>query len=69
MLTKELFKQFADLNREFGTTMFIVEQNAGLALSIAARALRARSGPHRARPDSSDELRDHDDVRKAYLGF
>ena len=48
MLTKELFKQFADLNREFGTTMFIVEQNAGLALSIAARGIRPRGGPHRA---------------------
>jgi branched-chain amino acid transport system ATP-binding protein len=68
MLTKELFKQFADLNREFGTTMFIVEQNAGLALSIAARAYVLEAG-HIVLSGSSDELRDHDDVRKAYLGF
>ena len=48
MLTKELFKQFADLNTEFGTTMFVVEQNAGLALSIAVARVRARGRPHRA---------------------
>jgi len=68
MLTAELFKQFAELNREFGTTMFIVEQNAGMALSIAARAYVLEAG-HIVLSGSSDELRDHDDVRKAYLGF
>ena len=68
MLTKDLFKQFADLNREFGTTMFLVEQNAGLALSIAARAYVLEAG-RIVLSGPSDELRDHDDVRKAYLGF
>ncbi len=68
MLTKELFKQFGDLNREFGTTMFVVEQNAGLALSIAARAYVLEAGQI-VLSGPSEELRDHDDVRKAYLGF
>ena len=68
MLTQDLFKQFADLNKEFGTTMFVVEQNAGLALSIASRAYVLEAG-HIVLSGSSDELRDHDDVRKAYLGF
>jgi branched-chain amino acid transport system ATP-binding protein len=68
MLTKELFNQFAQLNREFGTTMFVVEQNAGLALSIASRAYVLEAGQI-VLSGSSDELRDHDDVRKAYLGF
>ena len=68
MLTQDLFKQFADLNHEFGTTMFVVEQNAGLALSIAARAYVLEAG-HIVLSGSSDELRDHADVRKAYLGF
>ena len=48
--------------------MFVVEQNAGLALSIAARAYVLEAG-HIVLSGSSDELRDHDDVRKAYLGF
>ena len=48
--------------------MFIVEQNANLALSIAARAYVLEAG-HIVLAGSSDELRDHDDVRKAYLGF
>jgi branched-chain amino acid transport system ATP-binding protein len=68
MLTTELFRQFADVNAQFGTTMFVVEQNAGLALSIAARAYVLEAG-HIVLSGSSDELRDHDDVRKAYLGF
>jgi branched-chain amino acid transport system ATP-binding protein len=68
MVTQELFKRFSDLNSDFGTTMFLVEQNAGLALSIAARAYVLEAG-HIVLSGSSDELRDHDDVRKAYLGF
>ena len=68
MLTTELFRQFANLNAQFGTTMFVVEQNAGLALSIAARAYVLEAGQI-VLSGSSDELRDHDDVRKAYLGF
>ena len=68
IITKDLFQQFAELNREFGTTMFIVEQNANLALSIAARAYVLEAGQI-VLSGSSDELRDHDDVRKAYLGF
>ena len=68
MVTQELFKRFSDLNRDFGTTMFLVEQNAGLALSIAQRAYVLEAG-HIVLAGPSEELRDHDDVRKAYLGF
>ena len=66
MLTAELFKQFAELNRQFGTTMFIVEQNAGLALSIAARAYVLEAG-HIVLAGSSDELRDHGLRRRGRL--
>jgi branched-chain amino acid transport system ATP-binding protein len=68
MVTQELFKRFSDLNSDFGTTMFLVEQNAGLALAIAARAYVLEAG-HIVLSGSSEDLRDHDDVRKAYLGF
>ena len=58
----------ADLNRDFGTTMFLVEQNAGLALAIAERAYVLEAG-HIVLAGPSEELRHDDDVRKAYLGF
>ena len=48
--------------------MFIVEQNANLALSIAERAYVLEAG-HIVLSGPSDELRHDDDVRKAYLGF
>ena len=48
--------------------MFVVEQNANLALSIAARAYVLEAGEI-VLSGTSDELRHDDDVRKAYLGF
>ena len=48
IITQQLFQQLAELNKEDGTTMFIVEQNANLALSIAARAYVLEAGADRA---------------------
>jgi branched-chain amino acid transport system ATP-binding protein len=68
IITQGLFTNLAQLNAEDGTTMFVVEQNANLALSIAARAYVLEAGEI-VLSGSSDELRLDDDVRKAYLGF
>jgi branched-chain amino acid transport system ATP-binding protein len=68
LLTQDLFQRLATLNKEFGTTMFVVEQNANLALSIAERAYVLEAG-RVVLSGPSDELRHDDDVRKAYLGF
>ena len=68
IITQDLFQRLADLNKEFNTTMFVVEQNANLALSIAERAYVLEAG-HIVLSGPSDELRHDDDVRKAYLGF
>ena len=68
IITQDLFQRLADLNKEFNTTMFVVEQNANLALSIAERAYVLEAG-RIVLSGPSDELRHDDDVRKAYLGF
>ena len=67
IIVRELFDRFAAINRELGTTMLVVEQNAQLALGISSRGyvleagLVATSGP-------SDQLLNDDSIRKAYLG-
>lgn len=68
MIASELFKRLAEINHESATTMVIVEQNAGLALSVAARAYILEAG-HIVLDGSADDLRDDDAVRRAYLGY
>ena len=48
--------------------MFIVEQNANLALGIADRAYVLEAGQI-VITGSADDLRADDAVRRAYLGF
>lgn len=68
IITQQLFHQLGELNKEDGTTMFVVEQNANLALSIAARAYVLEAGEI-VLSGPSEQLQHDDDVRKAYLGF
>lgn len=53
--------------REQGTTIFLVEQNAHRALSIADRGYVLEHG-HVVLADSGKALLANDDVRRAYLG-
>lgn len=68
LVTRELFEQLAGINREMGTTMLVVEQNANLALDIAARGYVLEAGAI-ATSGTADALRDDESVRKAYLGY
>jgi branched-chain amino acid transport system ATP-binding protein len=68
LVTQELFRRLAEINRDQGTTMLIVEQNANLALDIAQRAFVLETGRIVA-SGTSDELRADESVRKAYLGY
>jgi branched-chain amino acid transport system ATP-binding protein len=68
LVTRELFERLGEINREMGTTMLIVEQNANLALELSARGYVLEAGEIVA-AGSSDELRADEDVRKAYLGY
>ena len=42
LVTQELFRTLGDLNRDDGLSMLVVEQNAGLALELAARGTCSR---------------------------
>lgn len=68
LIVKDLFAKFAELNKERGTTMLVVEQSAQLALGIADRAYVLESGSI-AVEGTAEELRNDDSIRRAYLGI
>ncbi len=67
LIIEDLFRRFGEINRETGTTMLVVEQNANLALELASRGYVLEAG-HIVLSGTSDELRSNDAVREAYLG-
>ena len=67
LIIEDLFRRFAEINRETGITMLVVEQNANLALDLASRGYVLEAG-HIVLSGTSDELRSNDAVREAYLG-
>jgi branched-chain amino acid transport system ATP-binding protein len=68
VIVQQLFGELRRINEELGVAMIIVEQNAALALELAARAYVLESGTV-AVEGAADELRDHESVRRAYLGY
>jgi branched-chain amino acid transport system ATP-binding protein len=64
----ELFRIVRHLNEERGMTVLVVEQNANIALQTAARAYVLEVG-RVALHGASDELREHEGIRKSYLGY
>jgi branched-chain amino acid transport system ATP-binding protein len=67
-IVRELFATVSRLNEEDGLTVLVVEQNATIALDIAARAYVLEVGKV-AVEGTSDELQRHEGVRKSYLGY
>lgn len=66
ILVQEIFEIIQEINT-MGTTVLLVEQNANMALQIADRAYVLETGKILLSGDANS-LRNHDDVRKAYLG-
>lgn len=66
VIVQDIFKLIKQINKE-GTTIFLVEQNANMALSISNRAYILETGEVVMSGDAK-ELLQSDDVRKAYLG-
>jgi branched-chain amino acid transport system ATP-binding protein len=66
ILVDEVFEIIADLNRS-GTTILLVEQNAGKALEVAHRAYVLETGAITL-SGTGEELAQSDEIRKAYLG-
>jgi branched-chain amino acid transport system ATP-binding protein len=68
LVTRELFAQLGDLNRNRGLTVLVVEQNANLALDIGHWGYVLEAGRIAVQGDAR-QLHDDEAVRKAYLGF
>ncbi len=66
-LTQEIFDIIVRINRERGTTMLLVEQNAGMALSVADYGYVLEVG-RIVMEDTCERLREKDDIKEFYLG-
>jgi branched-chain amino acid transport system ATP-binding protein len=66
ILVEQIFEIIEELNKS-GTTILLVEQNAGMALEVANRAYVLETG-HITLSGTGEELMCSEEVRKAYLG-
>ncbi len=67
IIIEDLFKTFAQINTEQGTTMLVVEQNANIALEIATRGYVLEAGQI-VLSGPAKELQNDPAVQEAYLG-
>jgi len=67
-LTKEIFEIIVRINRERGTSMLLVEQNANMALNAADFGYVLENG-RIVMEDSCAALREKDDIKEFYLGM
>ena len=68
LVVAELFRIVRRVNEEDGLAVLVVEQNATLALDAASRAYVLEAG-RVALEGESAELREHESVRRSYLGY
>jgi branched-chain amino acid transport system ATP-binding protein len=68
LIIKGVFETLEQINKEFNTTMLVVEQNANLALSIAQSAFLLETGEIVA-SGPAEQIKNDDSIRKAYLGY
>jgi branched-chain amino acid transport system ATP-binding protein len=67
LFVQKIFEIINDINKKYGTTILLVEQNANLALQTAERAYVLETGKI-TMEDSASVLLDNPEIRKAYLG-
>lgn len=67
-LTREIFEIVVRINRERGTTILLVEQNANMALNVADYGYVLENG-RIVMEDPCDKLREKEDIREFYLGM
>jgi branched-chain amino acid transport system ATP-binding protein len=68
LIVKQIFEIIRKVNDENRTTIFLVEQNANLALQVAHRGYVMENGKI-ILADTSQNLLANEDVKKAYLGI
>jgi len=67
LIVQQIFEIIQKINKENKTTIFLVEQNANLALQVAHRGYVMETGTI-TMTDDADRLLANEDVRRAYLG-
>ncbi len=67
-LTREIFEIVVRINRERGTTLLVVEQNAHMALNVADYGYVLENG-RIVMEDTCARLREKDDIKEFYLGL
>lgn len=67
-LTREIFDIVVRINRERGTTLLLVEQNAAIALEVADYGYVLEVG-RIVMEDTCERLREKEDIREFYLGM
>jgi branched-chain amino acid transport system ATP-binding protein len=67
-LTKEIFEIVVRINRERGTTILLVEQNANMALNASDYGYVLENG-RIVMEDTCERLREKDDIKEFYLGM
>jgi branched-chain amino acid transport system ATP-binding protein len=68
LLVSEIFRIIRELNEREGVSVLVVEQNAHIALQLAQTAFVLEVGTV-ALSGPSAELREHESVRRSYLGY
>jgi branched-chain amino acid transport system ATP-binding protein len=68
IIVERIFDIIKKINQEHKTTIFLVEQNASMALQIAHRGYVMENG-RISLVDSAERLAANEEVKKAYLGI
>ena len=68
LLTREIFEIVIRINRERGTTILLVEQNANMALNVADFGYVLETG-RIVMEDTCERLREKEDIKEFYLGM
>jgi branched-chain amino acid transport system ATP-binding protein len=68
LLTREIFEIVVRINRERGTTILLVEQNANMALNAADFGYVLENG-RIVMEDTCERLREKEDIKEFYLGM
>ena len=68
LIIKQIFEIIKQINKEHGTTIFLVEQNANQALHVADRGYVIETGEITL-SGPAEELLSNEEIKKAYLGI
>ena len=66
-MVNEIFEIIKQINAD-GKTILLVEQNSNAALTVAHRGYMVETG-HIVMSDTAENLRQSEEVKKAYLGL